>query len=137
MHGPVVGGGIPHQGGMVETQSGQWYYMAFLDAYPGGRIPVLAPITWTADGWPQVQTVNGVWGDKYPMPAGLTVHKVSPMIGRDTFQGKALGPQYEWNHNPDTTKFSVKNGLHLQTASVTTVCQILFSLIIIYHDKFQ
>ncbi|WP_285786455.1 family 43 glycosylhydrolase, partial [Microbispora sp. NBRC 16548] len=50
MGGPVSGGGVPHQGGLVQTQNGAWYYMAFQDAYPGGRIPVLAPITWTSDG---------------------------------------------------------------------------------------
>jgi len=40
------GGGNPHQGSLVSTPNGQWYYMAFVDNYPGGRIPVLAPITW-------------------------------------------------------------------------------------------
>jgi len=44
--GPISGGGVPHQGGLVQTQSGSWYYMAFIDAYPGGRVPALAPITW-------------------------------------------------------------------------------------------
>ena len=66
--GPISGGGVPHQGGLVQTQNGDWYYMAFVDAYPGGRVPVLAPITWTADGWPVVQTVNGAWGASYPSP---------------------------------------------------------------------
>ena len=46
--GPISGGGVPHQGGLVQTQNGDWYYMAFVDAYPGGRVPALAPITWTA-----------------------------------------------------------------------------------------
>ena len=54
--GPISGGGVPHQGGLVQTQNGDWYYMAFVDAYPGGRVPALAPITWTADGWPSLQT---------------------------------------------------------------------------------
>lgn len=47
-------GGNPHQGGLVDTPAGQWYYMAFIDAYPGGRIPVLAPVTWGSDGFPAV-----------------------------------------------------------------------------------
>ena len=41
------------------------------------------------------------------------------MTGPDTFSGTTLGPQYEWNHNPDTTKVSVNNGLRLSTATVT------------------
>ncbi|WP_240521703.1 glycoside hydrolase family 43 protein [Amycolatopsis vastitatis] len=118
MPSPIPGGGVPHQGGMVQTQNGDWYYMAFVDAYPGGRVPVLAPITWTADGWPRVTTVNGGWGASYPFP-NLPAHPVQPMIGVDTFTGPALGPQWEWNHNPDTSKYSVGNGLRLQTATVT------------------
>ncbi|MFI5833349.1 RICIN domain-containing protein [Micromonospora sp. NPDC051300] len=115
--GPISGGGVPHQGGLVQTQNGSWYYMAFTDAYPGGRMPTLAPITWTADGWPQVQTVNGAWGASYPNP--LPLHPVKPLTGTDTFAGTTLGPQYEWNHNPDNSRWSVNNGLRLQTASVT------------------
>ncbi|MDO3686742.1 RICIN domain-containing protein [Micromonospora sp. C28ISP2-4] len=115
--GPISGGGVPHQGGLVQTQTGAWYYMAFTDAYPGGRMPTLAPITWTSDGWPQVQTVNGAWGASYPNP--LPTRPVKPLTGTDTFSGTTLGVQYEWNHNPDNSRWSVNNGLRLQTASVT------------------
>ena len=31
-------------------------------------VPALAPITWTSDGWPVLQTVNGAWGVNYPRP---------------------------------------------------------------------
>ncbi|MEU4637058.1 RICIN domain-containing protein [Micromonospora chalcea] len=115
--GPISGGGVPHQGGLVQTQTGAWYYMAFTDAYPGGRMPTLAPITWTSDGWPQLQTVNGAWGASYPNP--LPTRPVKPLTGTDTFSGTTLGPQYEWNHNPDNSRWSVNNGLRLQTATVT------------------
>jgi beta-xylosidase len=118
MRSPIAGGGVPHQGGLVQTQNGDWYYMAFVDAYPGGRVPVLAPITWTSDGWPVVQTVNGGWGGSYPFP-NLPPHEVKPPTGVDTFAGSTLGPEWEWNHNPDNTKWSVNNGLRLQTATVT------------------
>ncbi|USX53217.1 family 43 glycosylhydrolase [Lentzea sp. HUAS12] len=118
MPGPIQGGGVPHQGGLVQTQNGDWYYMAFVDAYPGGRVPVLAPITWTSDGWPRVTTANGGWGVNYPMP-NLPSRPVKPMTGVDTFDGTVLKPQWEWNHNPDTTKYSVNNGLRLSTTTVT------------------
>lgn len=120
LRGPIPGGGVPHQGGLVQTQSGAWYYLAFVDAYPGGRVPALAPITWTADGWPVVQLVNGAWSTSYPSPAVPTPpRRVSPMIGVDTFDGTALKPKWEWNHNPDNSKWSVGNGLTLRTATVT------------------
>ncbi|MGP3966743.1 glycoside hydrolase family 43 protein [Streptomyces sp. 6N223] len=115
--GPIEGGGVPHQGGLVDTPDGDWYYMAFVDAYPGGRVPALAPITWTSDGWPELQLVGGAWGESYPYP--LPPVEVEPMIGVDTFEGTELAPKWEWNHNPDTTAFEVGAGLTLRTATVT------------------
>jgi beta-xylosidase len=114
--GPISGGGVPHQGGLVQTQAGDWWYMAFTDAYPGGRMPTLAPITWSND-WPVLTTVNGRWGATYPKPNITTSKTVQPMTGPDTFT--SLNHRWEWNHNPDTSKFSVGNGLRLSTATVT------------------
>ncbi|MEU4538122.1 family 43 glycosylhydrolase [Streptosporangium sp. NPDC023825] len=119
MPGPISGGGVPHQGGLVQTQNGAWYYMSFVDAYPGGRMPALAPINWSADGWPTVQTVNGGWGVNYPKPNIQTSKTVASMIGPDSFTSSSLGHRWEWNHNPDTSRFSTGNGLRLQTATVT------------------
>ncbi|GHH71634.1 xylosidase [Streptomyces sulfonofaciens] len=116
--GPIPGGGVPHQGGLVETQNGDWYYMAFVDAYPGGRVPAMAPITWNSGGWPVLKTVDGAWGTSYPAP-NLPARQVTPLVGVDTFDGTSLKPQWEWNHNPDTGRFSVSNGLTLHTATVT------------------
>ncbi|KAJ7106983.1 putative xylosidase/glycosyl hydrolase [Mycena epipterygia] len=119
---PVTGTDNPHQGGLVETPAGDWYYMAFTDAYPGGRLPVLAPITWDSAGWPHVTTVNGDWGLSYPYPT--TEVTVSSPTGTDTFAGTSLGPQWEWNHNPDPTKFTVNNGLTLRTATLTAASDL-------------
>ncbi|MFI0242310.1 glycoside hydrolase 43 family protein [Streptomyces sp. NPDC016845] len=120
--GPIPGGGVPHQGGLVRTQNGDWYYMAFVDAYPGGRMPALAPVTWTTDGWPTVQLVDGAWGTTYPAPAlPPPPRQVAPLTGpfTDTFAGPGLAPRWEWNHNPDNSKWSTGKGLHLRTATVT------------------
>ncbi|MFD8304440.1 glycoside hydrolase 43 family protein [Streptomyces sp. NPDC059690] len=120
LRGPIPGGGVPHQGGLVQTQGGAWYYMAFVDAYPGGRVPVLAPVTWTSDGWPVVRLVNGAWGGSYPSPVVPAASRQrAPMTGVDTFDGTALKPAWEWNHNPDNTRWSLGNGLTLRTATVT------------------
>jgi beta-xylosidase len=118
--GPISGGGVPHQGGLVQTQNGAWYYMSFVDAYPGGRVPALAPITWSGDGWPTLQTVNGAWGATYPTPNITTSRTVRSMIGAETFAGPTLDPRWEWNHNPDNTRWSFNSGLRLQTATVTS-----------------
>ena len=114
---PVEGGGPPFQGAIVDTPAGDWWYIAFIDKWPGGRFPVLAPITWDEDGWPNVQFVDGdKWGSSYQYP--LPPHPVKPLTGIDRFQSE-LGYQYEWNHNPDNSKWQVDNGLTLQTATIT------------------
>ncbi|KAI1867666.1 hypothetical protein JX265_007468 [Neoarthrinium moseri] len=120
--GPLSNAGNAHQGGMVEAADGKWHYIAFLDSYPGGRIPVMAPITWDAEGWPQI-TLNGTgaWGLSYDMPVSTSKTVPGP-TGKDSFTGSALSAQWEWNHNPDTSKFSLAGGdggLILKTATVT------------------
>lgn len=118
---PVAGAGFPHQGGLVQTQKGDWYYMAFLDAYPGGRIPALAPVTWSADGWPSVTLANHAWGASYPYPdVPRPPATTKPATGVDTFSEQALGPQWEWNHNPDNSKWSAGGQLTLHAATVTS-----------------
>jgi beta-xylosidase len=115
---PIPNGGVPHQGSLVETQNGQWYYMAFVDSYPGGRMPVLAPITWGSDGFPVLTLDKGAWGSSYTYP--LTPRVLESHTGTDSFNGTSLSPQWEWNHNPDPTKYSINNKLTLNTVTVTS-----------------
>jgi len=116
---PVPSGGAPHQGSLVQTPTGQWYYMSFTWAYPAGRMPVLAPITWGSDGFPVLTAdSNGGWGASYAYP--LPAHPLAAWTGTDTFQGKSLGVAWEWNHNPDPSKYTVNNGLTLSTTTVTS-----------------
>ncbi|KAL2799670.1 glycosyl hydrolase [Aspergillus keveii] len=125
---PVESCGYPHQGGIVDTANGDWYYMAFVDCYPAGRVPVLAPITWADDGWPFVDLVDGaLWRETYDAPniepPQTPINEFEP--GTDLFMGPALSPHWEWNHNPDNSKWAFRSngdgdgGLTLHTASVT------------------
>lgn len=117
---PIADGGAPHQGGIVNTPAGDWYYMSFIDAYPGGRMPVLAPITWDDEGWPSVTLVDGAWGQTYPEPGvPEPPREVESPVSQDDFSGAALSHQWEWNHNPDDTKWALDGGLRLQAATVT------------------
>lgn len=117
---PVTGGGAPHQGGIVQTQKGDWYYMGFTDIYPGGRIPVLAPMKWDSDGWPVLELTDNAWDDSYPFPRlPASPPTTKSLTGTDVFEGTNLGPEWEWNHNPDNTRWSLDGGLNLQTATVT------------------
>ncbi|KAH8661957.1 glycosyl hydrolase family 43 protein [Xylariales sp. PMI_506] len=120
--GPLASAGYAHQGGLVNVRHDEWYYIAFMDSYPSGRIPVMAPITWDSDGWPQlVLNSSGDWGLTYPAPVSTSL-TVPPLTGTDRFTGTRLSDEWEWNHNPDTTKFHLLGGvggLVLQTATVT------------------
>ena len=115
---PIEEGGYPHQGGIVDTSEGDWYYLAFQDAYPGGRVPVLSPFYFDGDGWPRLPS-----NDTFAIPNSYPSKPapVEPITGTDYFLGPDLGPQWEWNHNPDVSAygFAECGGLLLDTATVT------------------
>lgn len=116
--GPVGGAGSPCQGSLIETPEGAWYFMSFVWAYPAGRMPVLAPITWGSDAYPVLTEVDGAWGVSYPKP--LPTVPTPSWLGSDDFNESALGVEWEFNHNPDPTFYKLDNGLTLSTVTVTT-----------------
>ena len=125
--GPLSNAGYAHQGGMVQTTSGAWWYMAFMDSYPSGRIPVLAPLTWSSDGWPQLtKDSSGRWGSSYSVPV-QTSKTVAPPTGTDNFVDSALSDQWEWNHNPDTSKWRMAGGAGGVVMQAATVTDDLFT----------
>jgi beta-xylosidase len=121
MRSPIPDSGTPHQGGIVNTPNGQWYYMSFLDAYPNGRMPALAPITFNGQGIPVITTdSSGGWGQSYANPPNPSGKTVTPTGWRsDTFGGSTLHPEWQWNHNPDNAAWSLSSGLNLRTTTVT------------------
>ncbi|KAL1866666.1 hypothetical protein VTK73DRAFT_4569 [Phialemonium thermophilum] len=130
MRSPIAGAGAPHQGGLVDTPDGRWYYMAFTDAFPAGRIPVLAPVEFDAAGWPSVvadyaDDARGHWRLEYPLDTGVTGPKGRrrhTCARRHAFAspGGRLEHCWEWNQSPDNAKWSIQQGrLVLQTCSVT------------------
>ncbi|KAH6621067.1 hydrolase-like protein [Chaetomium sp. MPI-SDFR-AT-0129] len=125
--GPVPGGGVPHQGSLVEAAPGEWYFMSFTWAYPGGRLPVLAPVVWGEDGFPTLVTNTsaegaGSWGVSYPLP--LPSQPLNYTWTSNSYDFTALTelpPAFEWNHNPDESSYalSAEACLTLSTATVT------------------
>jgi len=116
---PIQGSGSPHQGAFVATPEGKYWYMAFVELGSSGRFPVLAPMTWDSNGWPHVSLdSSNNWKSSYDYPLSPT-RDVESVAGKFDFSGSKLLPRFEWNHNPDNTKWSLSNGLNLQTATVT------------------
>ena len=109
-----------HQGALIQTQTGEWWTILFVDSGPFGRFPSLQPITWV-DGWPMIG-VNGKAVTTYKKPNVGKTHPIKNFPTSDEFNKKKLGMQWGWNHNPDSTKWSLikKPGyLRLITSSVT------------------
>jgi len=106
-----------HQGGIVEDQSGQWWALLMMDFHSIGRTVTLAPITWK-DGWPMLG-LEGNLGRAprtWIKPNVASVAPHAPYNRNEDFNGKALGRVWQWNHNPDDTKWSLKKGrLRLQS----------------------
>lgn len=94
-----------HQGGLVDTPSGQWWAVIFQDRGKHGRIPFLLPVTWE-DGWPITHPVM-----TYEKPdvssKGAKSKPADPDWMSDDFNKPKLGVQWQWNHNPDPDGWSL------------------------------
>ena len=109
-----------HQGGIVDTPNGQWWAVLMQDFHSIGRVPGLVPITWK-DGWPMI----GLEGNLGRAPRTWlkpetesrdteTIH--APYERNEDFNGKMLGRVWQWNHNPDDSKWKLNKGrLRLNT----------------------
>jgi beta-xylosidase len=115
---PGVTFGI-HQGALIQTQAGEWWTILFVDSGPFGRFPSLQPVTWI-EGWPIVG-VDGKGVVKYKKPDVGKTYPVTDLPTSDEFNTKTLGMQWGWNHNPDSTKWSLSQRpgyLRLNTVKV-------------------
>jgi beta-xylosidase len=97
VNGPISNAGYAHQGGMVDVGNGQYYFFAFMDSYPGGRIPVAAPLTFGSDGWPAVSLSGNTWPSTVSAPNIQTSKTVPSLLGTDSFNGPSLSAEWEWN----------------------------------------
>ena len=113
-----------HQGGIVQDQSGQWWALLMMDFHSIGRTVTLAPITWK-DGWPMLGLEGNLgraprtWLKPNVQSVAVTQQQTAPhppYQRNEDFNGKTLGRVWQWNHNPDDTKWSLRNGrLRLQS----------------------
>jgi len=108
-----------HQGALIQTQTGEWWTMLFVDSGPFGRFPSLQPVTWV-DGWPMVG-VDGHAVVTYKKPNVGKTYPIKVLPTLDEFESETLGMQWGWNHNPDPAKWSLTENLgylRLNTAKI-------------------
>lgn len=121
IHGPyeekvVLGQGAtaingPHQGALVDTSQGEWWFLHFQERQPFGRVVHLQPVRWQ-DGWPLMgcnQDADGVgepvleWAKpKVSVPACPSMPQDA-----DEFEAPTLGLQWQWQANPQAGWFSL------------------------------
>jgi beta-xylosidase len=99
----------PNQGGMVQTQKGDWYFLTHHGTGDwSGRVMSLLPVTWV-HGWPVPGEVGAdtighmAWGGKMPLESS----KVVTLQTSDEFNTETLLPQWEWNYQPRSDKWSL------------------------------
>lgn len=94
----------PHQGGWVDTPSGEHWFLHFQDKDAYGRVVHLQPMEWTAEGWPVIGVDND--GDGVGEPVGkyrkpsLKSSGVFQPAESDTFCSTSLGLQWQWHGIP-------------------------------------
>ncbi len=100
----VVNG--PHQGALVDTPGGQWWFVHFQDDGVHGRVVHLNPVTWR-DDWPQMGTPSSDPG----APGEPVLRHAKPDLPRqpiaipqtsdemDAGADGRLAPQWQWHAN--------------------------------------
>lgn len=97
-----------HQGGIIDTPNGEWWGYAMQDHTSLGRNTSLSPITWENDipyfGLPGNLThTPKVW-----VKPNLPQQQPRPLCARDdNFNDKKLSIQWEWNHLPNDSVWSL------------------------------
>lgn len=110
----------PHQGAYVESPDGAGWFVHFQLDGAHGRIVHLEPVRWK-DGWPIIGSDpdgDGPNGDEsssgpgQPVISGPIPDPPDAIADQhpqtsDDFSSMKLGPQWEWNHNPDDAHWSL------------------------------
>ena len=95
-----------HQGALVDLPDGGWFGFVMEDSGAIGRMTNISPVFWQ-DDWP-------IWGTP-AAPGRVPARAAKPIAGApfvepatsDDFTGRRLGLQWQWNHNPDPTRWSL------------------------------
>lgn len=109
----------PHQGGYVELENGEAWFIHFQEKQPYGRIVHLQPVIWKND-WP-------VMGDdpdgdstgepvlSFTKPKVKASQPIKTPVESDEFSEESLGLQWQWQANPSEKWYALnENSGHLR-----------------------
>ena len=118
----------PHQGGIVELESGEWWFIHFQSRGAYGRIVHLQPVKWK-DDWPIIgEDINndgiGEPVSEWKKPDVGKTYPVSVPQTSDDFNDSKLGLQWQWHANPKKDWYSLtKSEGKLRLYSVQNLTQ--------------
>jgi beta-xylosidase len=100
----------PHQGALVDTADGGWWFLHFQDAGIYGRIVHLQPVEWR-DGWP-LMGHNGEPVRRLKKPVAVPNQKPVTLVTDDEFYSPRPGLQWQWhaNHRDDWYSLAARPG---------------------------
>ena len=115
----------PHQGGYIELENGEGWFVHFQDVEVAGRIIHLQPVTWISD-WPAMgeRVDDGLCGQpvkEYKKPNVGKEYPITAIATSDDFSSEKLGLQWQWQANPREEWYSLtENKNHLRLYAVKT-----------------
>lgn len=92
----------PHQGALVDTPDGEWWFLHFQLLPPLGRVVHLQPACWKED-WPVIGVdidCNGIGEPVHTWENPFKNTKIIKPSSSDDFNVREPGLQWAWNHNP-------------------------------------
>jgi beta-xylosidase len=115
--------GFPYcgQGCITDDGNGNWFGLIFQDRGAVGRVPLLMPVRWI-DGWPMLGDENGRVPLTYKIPL-KSYDSGKRIVESDDFSTAKLKINWQWNHNPENTAWSLterKGYLRLKTSRVVS-----------------
>lgn len=132
----------PHQGALVDTPDGQWWFYHFQQTPVLGRVLHLQPVRWK-DDWPLMGVDidgNGIGEPVYVWKKPLDKASDYRLQTTDDFSGM-LGLQWQWNHNPQDDHWSLQERrgwltLHAMPAdSLKNARNSLTQKVVGYHSE--
>ncbi len=96
----------PHQGALVDTPTGEWWFMHFQDRGAYGRVVHLQPAVWK-NGFPVIGSDpdGDVIGEpvlRFKKPNVGKTYPVETPRDSDEFNGSTIGQQWQWHADPES-----------------------------------